>query len=174
MKQQRIVEAAQVTLVREGLTGWTMDRVAREAGCAKGLVHYHFRTKVELLAVVAASLRRQRAQRRIEAFAVAGADALDALWQVLIREVKSGEAAAWLALATVPDRTVRDALLAAPDELDRLGIAAAASLETPYLPAPALLTLLAALDGLQFPLILGAAAEPVREAFDRLWLTALS
>jgi hypothetical protein len=34
--------------------------------------------------------------------------------------------------------------------------------------------LLAALDGLQLPLVLGEDAEPVREAFDRIWLTALS
>ena len=174
MKQQRIVEAARATLVQEGLAGWTMERVAREAGCAKGLVHYHFRTKAELIAVVAASLRRERAGRRIDAFRARGAAALDALWQVLVREVATGEAAAWLSLASLPERPVRDALLASREELERLGAAASASLESAELSEPALRMLLAALDGLQLPLVLGEDAEPVREAFDRIWLTALS
>ena len=174
MKQQRIVEAARSTLVQEGLAGWTMERVAREAGCAKGLVHYHFRTKAELLAVVAASLRRERAGRRIDAFRARGAAALDALWQVLVREVATGEAAAWLSLASLPERPVRDALLASREELERLGAAAGASLESAELSEPALRMLLAALDGLQLPLVRGEDAEPVREAFDRSWPTALS
>lgn len=174
MKQQRIVEAARSTLVREGLAGWTMERVAREAECAKGLVHYHFRTKTELLAVVAASLRRERAARRADAFRGRGAAALDALWQVLVREVASGEAAAWLSLASLPERTVRDALLASREELERLGSAARGSLDTSELTEPALRMVLSALDGLQLPLVLGEDPDPVREAFDRIWLTALS
>ena len=174
MKQQRIIDAARATLVREGLAGWTMERVAREAECAKGLVHYHFRTKTELLAVVAASIRRARADRRVEAFRSRGAAALDALWQVLVAEVASGEAAAWLSLASLPERSVRDALLASREELDRLGAAAGGSLDTAELSEPALRMLMAALDGLQLPLVLGEAPDPVREAYDRLWLTALS
>jgi AcrR family transcriptional regulator len=174
MKQQRIIDAARATLLREGLPGWTMERVAREAECAKGLVHYHFRTKTELLALVAASLRRERAARRTEAFRARGAAALDALWQVLEREVSTGEAAAWLSLAAQPDAAVREALLATGEELDRLGAAAGASLGTTELSEPALRMLMAAIDGLELPLVLGESPDPVREAYDRLWLTALS
>ena len=45
----RIVEASERVLIEQGLEGWTVEGVAREAGCAKGLVHYHHRTKGALL-----------------------------------------------------------------------------------------------------------------------------
>lgn len=173
MKQQRIVEAATLTLVREGLAGWTVERVAREAECAKGLVHYHFKSKWQLLALVASALRRERMGRRLDAFGHAGAAALDALWAVLAGEVVRGECAAWFALATVPDQVVRDALPATGDDLRRIAAAMSASLALPELPIDTLRVVLATLDGMQLPLLLGDREEAVREVYDRYWLAVV-
>ena len=173
MRQQRIIEAARTALLSEGLGGWTVERVAREAGCAKGLVHYHFGSKLQLLAEVAGTLRRDRVGRRSAALAGAGAEALDGLWRVLEGEVASGECAAWFALAAVPDRPVRAALSLSEAEVARLSTEVAAALDTAELPAESLRALLSTLDGLQLPLLLGEPLEPVRETYDRLWLGVL-
>src|SRR5256885_13644017 len=51
-KAQRIVEAMRVTVGRYGAAGSTFDRVARQAGVSRGLLHYYFGTKERLLAEV--------------------------------------------------------------------------------------------------------------------------
>jgi AcrR family transcriptional regulator len=169
----RIVEAAKSILVRKGLTGWTVDAVAREAGCAKGLIHYHHRSKAALLAAAATSLRSDRIARRAAAFERRGTRALDALWTVLAAEVASGECSAWLGLVTTRDREVRAALRPSADELEHLAAAVEGALEVAHLSPATVRVLLAALDGMQVPLLLGDPPETVREAYDRFWLAAL-
>ena len=174
MKQQRIVEAAKSTLLREGLAGWTVERVAREAGCAKGLVHYHFHSKWELLALVASNLRRERIERRAEAFRRQGTAGLDALWAVLLAEVESGECAAWLGLVTLADPLVRDALPPTGDDLRKLAAQVSASLDVSGPSLEAMRVVVASLDGMQIPLLLGDSPTVVREMYDRFWLAVLS
>lgn len=48
-KARRIVEAMRRSVARRGTTGSTFDRVAREAGVSRGLLHYYFGTKEQLL-----------------------------------------------------------------------------------------------------------------------------
>jgi AcrR family transcriptional regulator len=48
-KAQRIVEAMRRSVARRGSTGSTFDHVAREAGVSRGLLHYYFGTKEQLL-----------------------------------------------------------------------------------------------------------------------------
>ncbi len=48
-KAQRIVEAMRSSVARRGTAGSTFDRVAREAGVSRGLLHYYFGTKERLL-----------------------------------------------------------------------------------------------------------------------------
>jgi AcrR family transcriptional regulator len=48
-KAQRIVEAMRRSVARRGTTGSTFDHVAREAGVSRGLLHYYFGTKEQLL-----------------------------------------------------------------------------------------------------------------------------
>jgi AcrR family transcriptional regulator len=48
-KAQRIVEAMRRSVARRGTAGSTFDRVAREAGVSRGLLHYYFGTKEQLL-----------------------------------------------------------------------------------------------------------------------------
>lgn len=170
MKSQILTKAISV-LRRRGLQLWSMELVAREAGCAKGLVHYHYRTKSELLSQVATALTAERLNGRIEALSSAGASALDRLWDTLREEVRSRNFEAWTGLLALPDPRVRQALHATEDELNSLGHAAAVTLEL----EPAGLGELgrivdAGLNGFQIALLRGDAPEAVRDAYHRFWL----
>jgi AcrR family transcriptional regulator len=48
-KAQRIVEAMRSSVARHGVAGSTFDHVSREAGVSRGLLHYYFGTKEQLL-----------------------------------------------------------------------------------------------------------------------------
>ncbi|HEX3432497.1 MAG TPA: TetR/AcrR family transcriptional regulator [Solirubrobacteraceae bacterium] len=48
-KAQRIVEAMRSSVARRGTAGATFDHVSREAGVSRGLLHYYFGTKEQLL-----------------------------------------------------------------------------------------------------------------------------
>ena len=49
----RIVEAAKAILGRDGYEKASIREIANEAGVARGLVHYYFETKEDLLVAVA-------------------------------------------------------------------------------------------------------------------------
>jgi AcrR family transcriptional regulator len=51
-KAQRIVDAMRRSVARRGSAGSTFDHVAREAGVSRGLLHYYFGTKEQLLVEV--------------------------------------------------------------------------------------------------------------------------
>src|ERR1700761_1294855 len=48
-KAQRIVEAMRRSVAQYGTAGSTFDHVSREAGVSRGLLHYYFGTKEQLL-----------------------------------------------------------------------------------------------------------------------------
>jgi len=48
-KAQRIIDAMRASVAQRGTTGSTFDRVSREAGVSRGLLHYYFGTKEQLL-----------------------------------------------------------------------------------------------------------------------------
>ena len=48
-KAQRIVEAMRVSVARRGTAGSTFEKISREAGVSRGLLHYYFGTKEQLL-----------------------------------------------------------------------------------------------------------------------------
>src|SRR5919199_1448754 len=51
-KAARIVEAMRASVAQRGVAGSTFDHVAREAGVSRGLLHYYFATKENLLVEV--------------------------------------------------------------------------------------------------------------------------
>jgi AcrR family transcriptional regulator len=51
-KAQRIVDAMRDSVARRGAAGSTFEHVAREAGVSRGLLHYYFGTKEQLLVEV--------------------------------------------------------------------------------------------------------------------------
>lgn len=167
--RENILAAARVVLIRGDLTGWTMAEVAREAGCAKGLVHYHFKTKATLLRDVAATMKESRTEARIGALSGEGTAALDSLWAVLKRETASGEFRTWLGLLALDQKELREILQqhAGPG----LGKAAAEALALPVVPPDGFLE--AILDGFQIALLGSADPAGLRDAYDRFWLGLL-
>jgi AcrR family transcriptional regulator len=86
LKAQRIVEAMRVTVGRHGAAGATFDRVAREAGVSRGLLHYYFGTKERLLAETVrhdAGLRMAKLEERLSR-----ADSIDAVVEALVTQLE--------------------------------------------------------------------------------------
>jgi AcrR family transcriptional regulator len=74
-KAQRIVEAMRRSVARRGTAGSTFDHVAREAGVSRGLVHYYFGTKEQLLLEAVrrdCELRMELLERRLAGARTAG------------------------------------------------------------------------------------------------------
>ena len=67
-KAQRIVEAMRRSVARRGTAGSTFDHVSREAGVSRGLLHYYFGTKEQLLVEAVrrdCELRMEMLQRQL-------------------------------------------------------------------------------------------------------------
>jgi AcrR family transcriptional regulator len=67
-KAQRIVEAMRRSVAQRGTAGSTFERVSREAGVSRGLLHYYFGTKEQLLVEAVrrdCQLRLQRLERQL-------------------------------------------------------------------------------------------------------------
>src|SRR5256714_8887165 len=85
-KARRIVEAMRVTVGRYGAAGATFDRVAREAGVSRGLLHYYFGSKERLLAETVrhdAALRLEQLEERLSR-----ADSLDGIVEALVTQLE--------------------------------------------------------------------------------------
>jgi AcrR family transcriptional regulator len=167
--RQRITDAATRVLIRDGLDRWTVEAVASEAGCAKGLVHYHHGTKAKLLAEVAGQLSRHRMDQRRSALTHSGASGLDALWEVLEGNASSGRTAAWLSLLGYLGGAAAG-LGPNDDELAEFADRAALALALPMLPPAQGRALHAALDGFEIALATQSDREAVHEAYHTLWL----
>lgn len=169
--KSEILGAAKSVLIRKGLAAWTIEHVAREAHCAKGLVNYHYKTKAKLLAQVGESLREDRMARRLAALENEGATALDALWNTLTAEVRTGELAAWLSLSALQDPAVHYGLRSQARELLKLEEAASRAFAVRD---PNLGQLIdSVLTGFQVALLNGHEDQVVREAYHRFWLGLL-
>lgn len=68
-RRQQIAEALMVVMAEQGYARATVARIARQAGLAPGLVHYHFADKAEILAEMVDLLGARLAAR------IAAADA---------------------------------------------------------------------------------------------------
>src|SRR5256885_9914766 len=80
-KAARIVDAMRASVAARGIAGSTFDHVAGEAGVSRGLLHYYFGTKEQLLIEVVRRECDVRTDRLEEAIAAAESaeDVLDAL-----------------------------------------------------------------------------------------------
>ena len=89
-KAARIVEAMRRSVGRRGNEGSTFDHVAREAGVSRGLVHYYFGTKEQLLVEAVrrdCELRMETLKRRL-AKAQSADDFIDLMAQYLQEAVR--------------------------------------------------------------------------------------
>lgn len=174
-----ILDAADRLLRCGGAT--TIDQVAREARCAKGLVHYHYKTKADLLAAAAGHLGDKRRARWARAFRAPTPDAaIEQSWALLVSEAKDGTIRAWTALCAeghkVTDRAVNAevtafgaALVAAAEGLLKdLGL-------EPTVPLDELGLLLAGVvHGMGLELQAGIQPERLQGAYAAAWLGVLS
>jgi AcrR family transcriptional regulator len=67
-KAQRIIDAMRHSVAKRGTTGSTFDHVSREAGVSRGLLHYYFGTKEQLLVEAVrrdGELRIERLQQQL-------------------------------------------------------------------------------------------------------------
>ena len=86
-KAQRIIEAMRASVGRRGAAGSTFDHVAKEAGVSRGLLHYYFGSKEQLLVEVV----RHDCEVRIQAMdeRLARADSVDALVDALVSQLEA-------------------------------------------------------------------------------------
>lgn len=174
--------AAVVRLVkRRGAAHTTIDAVAREAGCAKGLVHYHFKTKPGLLAAAAEELGALRAKAWVSAFqAPTPNTAIEQTWHLLNREVSEGTVRAWISLSAERNSlTVRAVKLQSEHLAADLSVAAREFLEQldlrPSVPAIELGWLLAGVvHGMGMQLEAGAPPSTLQGAYAAAWVGVLA
>jgi AcrR family transcriptional regulator len=171
--KEQISGAALDVLVQDGLEQWTVSAVADQAGCAKGLVHYHHKTKEQLLGTVADQLARTRAEDRLGALGTGGTEALDDLWNVLATTASSGRAKAWLSLLGHSSATVHGAARPPADYPSRLAGAIAEAFGLESVEEPVVRSIDAALDGFELALVRGDEPDRVHEAFHQTWLSVL-
>ena len=179
--RKAILDAADLVLKRDGAFNMTMDAVARVAGCAKGLLHYHFHTKQRLLVEAVGRISTEREVQWTQAFDTADPhEAIDRTWNVIAHEVESGTLRAWSSLFTLSDSAVDQAVSKASARFrDQITTAtrdllARANCES-TLPVDRLGWLLTAVvDGMSFQLAAGADAEVLADAYAAAWLGVLS
>ncbi len=179
--RKAILDAADLVLKRDGAFNMTMDAVARAAGCAKGLLHYHFHTKQRLLVEAVGRISAAREVEWAQAFDTeAPHEAIDRTWNVIAREVESGTLRAWSSLLTLSDSAVDQAVSKASARFrDHITTAtqdllARANCES-TLPVDRLGWLLTAVvEGMSFQLAAGADAEVLADAYAAAWLGVLS
>ena len=177
----RILDAALRVLMSDPGTTATIDQIAAAAGCAKGLVHYHFKTKDALLGEVATRLWSNRARAWRDAFSRPEAsEALDTAWKLLRAESSDGSLAASASLGLSRDivagRSVRDGraglVRALTDGLVQLFEHMDRSATVPPSEVAALLAAL--IDGLGLQLASGEPAERLEPAWAAFWAAVLS
>jgi AcrR family transcriptional regulator len=178
---ETIVTCALSLVKRQGAAEVTVGAVAQEAGCAKGLVHYHFKTKQRLWDAAAKQLSAERNQTWAAAFtADSPRDAIRATWELLVSESASGTTLAWTTLfgpgSQVSDRTVSNAVgqfartlgESAQAMLERLGM----RMRIPESEIGLLLS--AVVTGAGFQLLSGMRQEDLEGAYAAAWLGILA
>ncbi|HXV87246.1 MAG TPA: TetR/AcrR family transcriptional regulator [Gemmatimonadales bacterium] len=99
VQSRAAIGAAALRLLRRQGRLPTLDAIAAEARCAKGLVNYHFPSKQALLASVADSLGAERRRRWENALAGSTPEAaISATWDLVQAESREGIALAWRTL----------------------------------------------------------------------------
>lgn len=85
-KARRIVEAMRESVAAHGISGSTFERVSRQAGVSRGLLHYYFGTKERLLVEVVKHDAELRVARLDEPLAAAGT--ADEILDVLVSNLE--------------------------------------------------------------------------------------
>ncbi len=176
-----ILEAT-VALLRERRTGGvTTEEIAKRANCAKGLVHYHFKRKHQLIAGAAEQLWNARAAAWSGALGQSDPQAsISAGWQLLEAEASSGTAAVCAAIGLGGDELVvqsvndsRRAFTAALTGatqalLRRMGLVPSVA------PSDLGALLAATIEGISLQLGSGAKPDVLEQAWAAFWVGLLA
>lgn len=180
--RERILECAEALIKQQGAEPMSIEAVAASAGSAKGLVHYHFKTKQGLMSAVAERLTATRKLQWEAAFKAPSAEeAILQTWSLLTKESGDGTVQGWQSLVGVGGRltdgtakTLRDDFAACLcDSLtamlrDELGL-------TPTIPSAEIGRLLeAVIHGMGFQLASGTEEAALEGAYSAAWLSILS
>lgn len=110
--KRQILAAAWSLVSERGGDKATISDIAAAAGCAKGLVHYHFGTKKALMFEVASATVMSRTKTWTDALDQENPQtAIDRSWELLRGEAKDGTVHAWAATVDrtdVTDRSVKN------------------------------------------------------------------
>ncbi len=179
--QESILRAAEVLIKRKGAAGVTVEAVAREAGCAKGLVHYHYKTKRGLVEAVASHLAKRREVAWADAFhASAPKAAIDGTWHLLTEESDDGTIRAWASMFgpgnVLPDHVVNQVVTRFGAALGDAAHRMLGELDLePTVPPSEIGWLLAAVvHGMGLQLLSGADRKELEGAYAAAWLGVLS
>ena len=178
--RKTILDAAVEVIKERGARTVTIDRVAKRAGCAKGLVHYHFKTKAGMLGAVADALTANRQASWTAAFdAPSPKDAIDQTWALLSQESATGVIRAWTSLfqaGVLPEATVRDAVQGLGRALGDATMKLMREIDlTPTIPPAEIGWLLGAVvHGMGFQLASQEAGDDLEGAYAAGWLGILS
>ena len=178
--RRSILDAAIHELRDKGAGTATVEAVAKRAGCAKGLVLYHFKTKQKLLESAGSALANTRVAKWTTAFEGTATEAIDQTWEVLTTESANGVTMAWSSLLSptgqISDQAVSDISKSFANALGEAGFGLFARLGTePRVSKEELGWLLASIvTGIETALLTGANAEAVNGAYTAAWLGVLS
>ncbi|MEJ2236828.1 MAG: TetR/AcrR family transcriptional regulator [Gemmatimonadales bacterium] len=178
----KILECAEELVRRKGANAVTVEAVAKAAGSAKGLVHYHFKTKKGLLSAVASRLSQYRIENWSAAFESESPNqAIDQSWKLLAEESGNGTLRGWLTLLgtkeSLTDQVTNKALT---QFRESVGNALLRMLEEdmglrPTVPADEVGHLMVAvIDGIGVQLLGGTDPEELQGAYAAAWLGLLS
>lgn len=171
-----MITAATRQLRREGARSVTLETVAREAQCAKGLVTYHFKSRDQLLSSAAAELLGARTDDWRAAISATDIDsAIEQSFRLLRSEAESGFWTAWMSLfaegSKLTVRTVNNHWLNYVEavELSAADLLKSAGLETVVRPEEAGRMLAGGLQGLGLQLATGSPPQSLEGAHAALW-----
>ncbi len=176
-----IIEAATAELMAKGAATATVESVAKRAGCAKGLVLYHFKTKQGLFESAGATLAATREAQWTVAFQGSNpTDAIDKTWELLTSESSNGVTLAWSSLLSpigqISDQAVKSLAEGFAKALGAAGVGLFELLGTePRVNEEELGWLLASMvTGMEAALLSGADPSVVNGAYTAAWLGVLS
>ncbi len=180
--REAILEKAEELVKQKGSEPVTVEDVARSAGVAKGLVHYHFKTKQGLMKAVASRIAATRARNWSEAFdADTPRAALERTWTLLTLESDSGTIRAWNSLLSrehlLTDQTAKEMHSELSDSLGRalIGMLRDRMDLAPTVPAGEIGWLLGAVvNGMGLQLLSGANRAELEGAYAAAWLGILN
>jgi AcrR family transcriptional regulator len=176
-----IIRSATKQLLTGPVTRVTLESVATAAGCAKGLIHYHFKTKDNLLSAAAEQIWDERAA----AWKVAldGPDpraVISAAWALITSEGSRGVSSASAALVMESgDVVVQTVNQAKQRFVSQLGEAADAlfrriGLRSSVPTGEIALLMVAVIDGLGLQVASGTPASTLEPAWHAFWAGILS